>query len=80
MSDQVVRLENWEVSVNPWKMTRYLHGEVHGHPRHPDGRIITTSAVIELRADVATTKSGTIYHLGKHRVRSVNATIVPRYS
>ena len=58
MSEQAVRIENWEVFTNPWKMQRYLHGEVYGHLRHPDGRIITTSAVTELREDVAMTKPG----------------------
>src|SRR5271156_5007942 len=43
----------------------YLHGEVYGHPRLTDGRMVTTSSVIKLRDDVAVTQSGTIYRLGK---------------
>lgn len=75
MSEQVVRLENREVFNNPWKMQRYLHGELYGHPRLPDGRAVTTSSVIELRDDVAVTKSGTIYRLGKQRKQTINAAI-----
>ncbi len=75
MSEQTVRLENWEVFDNSWKMKRYLHGEVYGHPRLPDGRMVMTSSVIELRDDVAVTQSGTIYRLGKQRKRTINATI-----
>ncbi len=30
MSEQAVCLENWDVVNNPWKIKRYLHGEVYG--------------------------------------------------
>ena len=75
MSEQAVRLENWEMISNPWKMKQYLHGEVYGHPRLPDGRLVTTSAVIELHDNVAVTKSGTIYQLGRQRKQTVAAAI-----
>jgi hypothetical protein len=75
MSEQAVRLENWEVMSNPWKMKAYLCGEVYGHPRLPDGYVVTTSAVVEVHDDVAVTKSGTVYHLGKQKKQAVSAAI-----
>ena len=75
MSEQAVRIENWEVFSNPWRMKQYLRGEVYGHPRLADGRVVTTSAVIELRDDVAVTKSGTIYQLGKRKTQAIDAAI-----
>jgi hypothetical protein len=75
MSDQAVRLENWQVINNSGEKKAYLCGEVYGHPRLPDGRLVTTSAVIELHDDTAVTRSGTVYRLGKQREQAFNKAV-----
>jgi hypothetical protein len=75
MSDQTIRIENWEVVTNPRNMKQWLHGEVQGHPRFPNGSLVTTSILMELRDEVAVTKSGTIYQLGRRRKKHFNTTI-----
>jgi hypothetical protein len=75
MSNQVIRIENWEVITNPFKMKQYLHGEVYGHPEFQDGRAVTTSSLMDLRDDVAVTKSGTVYRLGKRKNQAFNKAI-----
>jgi hypothetical protein len=75
MSDQTIRIENWEVVTNRWNMKKCLHGEVEGHPRFPNGSLVTTSMLMELRDKVAVTKSGTIYQLGRRRTQDFNTTI-----
>jgi hypothetical protein len=79
MSDQTIRIENWEVVTNPWNMKQWLHGEVQGHPRFPNGSLVTTSTLMELRDEVGVTKSGTTYQLGRCRTQNWNTTI-PRLS
>ena len=76
MPEQTIRIENWEVIINPCKMKQYLRGEVYGHPNFSDGQTVTSSGLMELRDDVAVTKSGTIYHLGKRKKQSLNAAIL----
>lgn len=75
MSEQTIRIENWQVATNPWTRKQYLHGEIYGHPDFPDGHTVTTSRLIDLRDDVAVTKSGTIYQLGRRRAKTLNPAI-----
>jgi hypothetical protein len=75
MLDQTVRIENWEVVINLGQAKQYLHGEVYGHPHFPDGHTVTTSGLIDWHDDVAVTKSGTIYQLGKRRKQILNTAI-----
>ncbi len=44
-------------------MQEYLVGQVYGHPRQPDGALVTTSAVVRRDGCVAVTASGTQYEL-----------------
>ncbi len=67
MSDQTIRIENWEVITLPSNSKPCLYGEVQSHPRFPNGSLVTTSTLMELRNEVAVTRSGTIYQLGRHR-------------
>jgi len=75
MPEQTIRIENWEVVTNPWKMKQYLRGQVYGHPNFPDGHAVTTSRLMELRDDGAVTKSGTTHHLGKRKKQGLNAAV-----
>ena len=75
MPEQTIRIENWEVIINPWKMKQCLHGGVYGHQNFFDGQTVTSSGLMELRDDVAVTKSGTTYHLGKRKNQSLNAAV-----
>ena len=61
-----VRIENWGVFMG------CLHGQVHGHPEHEDGKAVTTSRITDFdpKAKTVTTRSRT-YELG---------AVDPRYS
>jgi hypothetical protein len=76
MSDQTIRIENWKVVTNRWNRNQCLHGEVQGHPRFPNGSLVTTSTLMELRDEVAVTESGTIYQLGRRRTQDFGTTIL----
>jgi hypothetical protein len=75
MSDQSVRIENWEVVTIPWQSKQYLHGEVYGHPQFPDGHTVTTSRVIDLSDEMAVTKSGTVYRLGRRKKPALKSAV-----
>jgi len=55
-----VRIENWSVFMG------CLHGQVHGHPEHGDGKVVTTSRItgFDPKAKTVTTISR-VYELGK---------------
>ena len=74
ISEQKIQIENWEVIINPWKMKQYFRREVYGHPNFSDGQTVTSSGLVELRDDVAMTKSGTV-QLGKRRKQDLNKPI-----
>lgn len=64
------RLENWEVSMregppytDPAILPRYLVGDVYGHPKHHDGKRITTGTVRGAEGRVAWSRR-TAYELG----------------
>jgi hypothetical protein len=67
---RTIRLENWDVISHPRKTIRCLFGQVFGDPRFPDGHLVTTSTLVDLRDDEAVTKSGTVYRLGKRVERA----------
>jgi hypothetical protein len=75
MSDQSVRIENWEVVTLPWQSKQYLHGEVYGHPHFSDGHTVTTSRLIDLSDETAVTKSGTVYRLGRRRKPALKSAV-----
>lgn len=80
-SKDPVRLENWSTVFvdddNPYRAPELrvmrLHGEVYGHPRHEDGKIVITSRVVDLDLGgrMAKTKSGSAYSLGEPSERFV---------
>jgi hypothetical protein len=67
-------LNNWTLYYNAdpykapelWKLR--LAGEIAGHPRHYDGKTVSTSSVLSIKDDngvlVAETRSGSLYKLG----------------
>jgi hypothetical protein len=61
-------------SSDPWTAPEVhgfgLHGNVHGHPRHLDGKEVTTSRIVGRRGNVFVTMSGSEYVL---------VTVDPRY-
>lgn len=62
------RLEKWTTrQPNPFEPDFYLIGYVFDNPKFPDGALITSSRVMELKLDerYAITKSGTRYELGE---------------
>jgi len=70
----MIRLENWSITskgISPYQapecIKSYLQGNVHNHPkeRWEDGHPITTSSIQNIEDMIATTNSGTEYHLGK---------------
>ena len=60
------RLENWII-----RWDNKIIGDIYDDKRFPDGHQVLTSPVVECKKDVfgqmfeATTKSGTVYLLGK---------------
>jgi hypothetical protein len=66
---KIILLKNWAYRVNmgPWNDDRWgLTGEAYGHPRFPDGEIVTTSTpkAFDRESMVVITLSGSIYMLG----------------
>lgn len=60
----VIRIENWAVV---WDQR--LNGEVYGHPRFPEGKVVTTSPIVKYDKEQNTfrTQSGSVYQLGEPR-------------
>lgn len=48
---EAVFIENWDVHASDREPLPYLSGVSLGHPRIPDGRVMTTSPVLWLDAD-----------------------------
>lgn len=74
MAKPVTKLENWATitSPDPWlapELQRlYLVGTVYNHSdpeRHPDGKEIRTSYIVEAQGRVVKTASGSVYKLGR---------------
>lgn len=65
----MTRLDNWSVSIKdpytPPELGVHLHGVVTGHPSKRDGTEITTSRITHSSGRRVTTKSGTVYQLGR---------------
>ena len=70
----MTKLEGWAVQMdmtNPYRAPEQrrlgLTGIVTGHPELEDGAFITTTHPVwlDLNKNMAKTKSGTLYHLGK---------------
>jgi hypothetical protein len=68
-----VRIENWSVGHfyrdngyrPPESNPTVIRGAVYGHPRHPDGRHVKTSAIVEAVGRTVTTENGSTYQLGE---------------
>jgi len=64
-----MKLENWSITHGLYKAPEQggrLVGNVYGHPRHFDGKLVRTSRVVEVDpvAQTVRTHSGSIYELG----------------
>jgi len=57
-------LSNWSIAY-PCAKDTHLQGEVYGHPRYKDGTFVTTSPVEKADGVTITTRSGSVYELGK---------------
>lgn len=75
-----VILDEWAVvsSPDPYKAPEYqgpprLHGKVSGHPRHDDGKWVTTSAIIGVDTDNNIQTMNTLYALGDPHPDYANA-------
>ena len=70
---KIPRLDGWAVIPSTSRQGRAagavaLTGTVYGYPdqqRHPDGKRIVTTRVVDFRGRVVVTKSGTQYRLGR---------------
>jgi len=81
---KTVKLENWAVCFLPQDafgaaaaggtIPGRLTGEVFGHPRFDDGNPITSTPITEAEGRLITTKSGTVYELGKAKEDYVEFT------
>lgn len=67
-----MKIDNWCVVYShhdqytaPERITQHLNGNVSGHPLLPDGKSITTTAIVGKMGDSIVTKSGSIYELGQ---------------
>lgn len=62
-------LENWRTVLldpySPPEAGMRLSGEVYDHPRFQNGTVVTTSRVNKINCRFITTKSGSLYWLGK---------------
>ena len=66
----MIKIENWSiVNKDPYRapevQKQYLKGNVYGHPKHEDEKLIITSSLIKEKDGFIITKSGNIYELGK---------------
>ncbi len=66
------RLENWSVVTDrvnaynpPEAWVQRLAGEVYDHPKQEDGKRVETSIIVTSEGRRVTTRSGTVYELGK---------------
>ena len=67
----MVKLDNWSVLSDqdpyraPEMRSSRLKGIPTGHPRKQDGKTIYTSPVVSVDGRKVTTRSGTVYRLGR---------------
>jgi hypothetical protein len=65
----MIVLKNWSLvgDNNPYTAPElqrvHLHGFVYGHPRHLDGKQVTTSSLISFSRGIAVTRSGSKYRI-----------------
>lgn len=61
-----MRIENWSLVIVGQDETQSLTGQVFGHPRFSDGKIVTTSLIVgKNNRNEIITKSGNFYELGR---------------
>jgi len=71
-----MKLHNWSVQFErtlgseqrymaPELVARCIVGDVEGHPSRPDGETVITSRIISVEGRTVTTRSGSVYTLGK---------------
>jgi len=70
-----VTIQNWSTTrseshpdaryLAPEILPLRLQGVVHGHPKGHDGHHICTSAIVTVDGRLVTTRSGTVYRLGR---------------
>jgi hypothetical protein len=67
-----IKIDNWSVCCDnfdpymaPEQIISSLHGTVYNHPLHTNGKEICTTSIKEVNGRMVTTKSGTVYVLGK---------------
>ena len=73
MEERITKLENWATVVTsiwlaPEVQRLHLAGTVYNHSdsdRHPDGKEIRTSYIVEAKGRIVKTVSGSVYKLGK---------------
>jgi hypothetical protein len=70
--ERFIRLDNWSVTgrnVSPYQapetIRRCLKGKAYGHPRFDDGGVVKTSYIVKADKRIITTRSGSVYQLGK---------------
>ena len=65
------RLKNWSVRSD-FSSLNQLWGNVYGHPRFEDGKLVSTSYITDIKEvgdhKEVTTFSGSVYHLYKEDV------------
>jgi hypothetical protein len=67
----MIKLENWYITgiENPYQAPElrklYLVGNTTGHPLHKDGKLVTTSSIVNANGRVVHTSSGSGYELGR---------------
>jgi hypothetical protein len=65
------RLEEWATVIypDPWQPPEMqsiaIRGKIYNHPNYEDGHEIITSSIASANGKIITTKSGSIYQLGK---------------
>lgn len=59
------KLNNWSVVINNSPEFDSLHGNVSGHPKIPDGSLVTTSPIARSSDDGCIITKNTTYELGE---------------
>lgn len=64
-----VHLDNWAVNTDQYRQSGsiWLSGDASGHPMHEDGKRVATNYIASVDGRLITTKSGTVYRLGRIR-------------
>lgn len=68
----MAKIEEWSVKpdtsdpyIAPELAPVCLYGKCYDHPRQPDGKCVLTSPIVAVDGRRVTTKSGTVYELGR---------------